>query len=481
MENLKIYKNWRGFVLFSSLLCIVFGCVIQENFRYESSNTTPQLGVTALEFFQSNESFSMLREAIGLAGLEDIYGGGEIRTFIAPSNVAFTAYLQSNSYASLSDIPVPILRNLLRYHIVRERALFSDVELFSNTFPIPFETESGQTMFLSRNNTFVGFINQGTGRQWQVSTSNLEPTNGVIHVVTSVVFFSAPAANLDVPDPTVKTDTIFPIFDAFTNAGAFANTNYGSNPLLRVKNLNERSDFDRKAYLLFDLNEFDSEGVITDLRFQIGVVFTHARNDELDLYYVSDTTWTESGITWNNAPLPTTPRIATLRTTRIPAFNFDISDFYEANSSLGKITLMLDGEATKDETNDLASKEHPTFPPPMLIATIATGDSSLELLTNSGFSVERGGSTALSSDILEVTGAAANDIIFTVQQAPTNGWIIRGANILNVGDRFTQNDINLMNLVYINNESGASDKIILSARDRAGASLSSFEVPITIQ
>jgi hypothetical protein len=303
----------------------------------------------------------------------------------------------------------------------------------------------------------------------------------VIHVVKSIVFFSAASVNFDDLDPSVKTDTIFPIFDTYVNGGANANVNFGTNPLLRVKNVTGEGDFDRRAYMMFDLREFVSEGVITDLRFQIGVVFTHARNDDLDLYQVNDTTWTEMGLNWNNSTLPEDGPIATLQTTKIRAFNYDITDFFATQESLGKVTLMLDGEATKDETNDLASKEHPTLPQPMLIATIATGDSFLEFVSNSGFFVERGGAIAWNSDILEITGAAVNDIIYTVKQTPLHGWLVRGATILQVGDRFTQNDINVMNLLYVNDGNGSADSIVLSARDRAGASIDDFDVQINIQ
>ncbi|MCH7412095.1 DNRLRE domain-containing protein [Belliella sp. R4-6] len=481
MKNIKSNKIITSLAISLVGISMFFSCVIQDNFDYQESGVTGELGVSALEFFQTNDSFSMLRNAIELTGLEAVYGGGEIRTFIAPTNAAFNAYLQSNGYGSLSEVPVPILRNVLRYHIVKARVIFTDPELFESNRPLPYETESGQTMFLSHNANFIGLINQNTSRQWEIATSNLEPTNGVIHVVNAIVFFSAQSVNLDALDPSVKTDTIFPIFDAFVNGGSFANTNYGANPLLRVKNVTGAGDFDRRAYLLFDLNEFQSEGVITDLRFQIGVVFTHARNDLLDLYSVNDTTWTEMGLNWNNATMPDDGPIATLRTTRIPAFNYDITDFFESRESRGKITLMLDGEATKDETNDLASKEHPTLPPPMLIATIATGNSVLEFVTNAGFSVERGGSVAWDNSILEISGAGANDIIYTVEEAPENGWIVSGASILQIGSRFTQNDINVMNLSYVNNGNGATDKIVLSARDRAGARLDAFEVLITIQ
>ncbi|GGF38263.1 CBM96 family carbohydrate-binding protein [Echinicola rosea] len=479
MKSLPIKIN--GAILALILAgAVIYGCTVQEDFDYQPAGTTGKLGVSALEYFQSHESFTMLGSAISLAGLSETYDTDQIRTFIAPTDRAFEEYLQANAYESLEDVPVPILKNLLRYHIVDNKVLFTDPELFESNLPIAYPTESGQVMYLSHNTNFVGLVNQGTSKQWEISTSNLEPTNGVIHVVNEIVYFSAASTDLDELDPSVKTDTIFPLADTYINGGAAANRNFGADNLLKVKNVTGDGDYDRKAYLMFDLNELPAEGVITDLRLEVGVSFTHAKNLDMNLFQVPDTTWTEMGLNWNNATMPVDPPITTITTTKVSSFNFDLTDFFGRMEQRGKLSLMIDGQDTGDETNDLASKEHETLPAPMIIAIIATGNSVLDLVTNTGISVESGGSVALDSEMLEITGASANDIIYTVEEVAQHGWLISGATILKPGDRFTQNDINVMNLVYISNGEGSEDHLVLSARDRAGAKLDPFEVEVII-
>lgn len=480
MRKIQFVKLATVLIPVLMIMGMLYSCTIQENFEYESSNSTGELGVSALSYFQNEESFSMLSSAIELAGLSELYERSEGSTYIAPTNAAFEAYLESNSYASLEEIPVPILKNVLKYHIVKDEVLFTDPDLFESNFPIAYSTESGQTLFLSHNPSFVGLVNQGTSKQWEISTSNLEPTNGVIHIVNSIVYFSAASVNLDELDPSVKTDTIFPLADTYINGGTDAGKNFGASNLLKVKSVTGDGNFDRKAYLLFDLKELEQEGVITDLRFQVGVSFTHGRSLAMNLYQIADTTWTEMGLNWNNATPADSPPVASITTAKVSAFNFDLTDFYSAQEKLGKITLMIDGQEKGDETNDLGSKEHASIPAPMLIATIATGDSSLDLVTNTGFSVESGSSIALSKELVEVTGASANDIIYTLEETPSFGWLISGATILKVGDRFTQNDIDVMNLIYINNGDGDEDQLVLSARDRAGAKLDPFQITIAI-
>lgn len=454
-------------------------CEIQENFEYQPSNSSGRLTVSAWDFIQNTESLELLEQAITLTNLQELYQDGEVRTFIAPTNQAFENYLQANAYATLEDVPLPILRNTMKYHIVNDRVLFTDPGLFESNKTIAYPTENGQMMFLSHNTNFIGLVNSGTSKTWEISTSNIEPLEDVLHVVNDIVYFSAPSANLDVPDLSVERDTIFPIADTYINGGTSSGRNFGNDAIMRVKNVTGNGNFDRKAYLLFDFNDFKKPGVITDVEFKVAVRFTAAKGVAMNLFSVPDTSWTEMGLTFDNATLPTGSPIASLTTSKVSSFDFNVTDFFQATGKK-KISLVLDGQDGSDETDDLVAKENTTLPAPMIIATLASGNSTLILNTNTGFTAPTGGTFVWNKSVLETTGAAAGDIIYIVQQTPKNGWLVKGASILKVGDRFTQNDVDLMNLVYINNGSGASDSIVLSARDRAGASLKAFTVAITL-
>jgi len=67
---------------------------------------------------------------------------------------------------------------------------FNDPALAPKNKPISYQTENGQIMYLSHTGTYVGLINEGTNKQWQIRTSNLVPENGVIHIVDQIVFYS---------------------------------------------------------------------------------------------------------------------------------------------------------------------------------------------------------------------------------------------------------------------------------------------------
>ncbi len=470
------------------VLFLVTGCEIQENFKYEPSGVDGKLDMTAWEFIQTNSDFEQLRTAITRTGLQSLYQDAE-RTFIVPNNKAFSAYLQSGGYSSIDDIPVPILRNMLRYHIVKDHVIFTDPNITRDR-PIAYETENGQTMYLSRNNNYVGLINQGTSRQWEIRTSNLEPTNGVMHAVDFIVYFSAPAIS---SETTLETEMIYPLHDSYvagftTGDANLSNTNYGTEITLRPKRLpasgsvNGNGTYDRKAYLMFDLDEFEKPGIVVNMTLRLAVSFGRG-GYAVELYKVPNNSWTESAITFNNAPAPDPGRIAFAPSVNgASVMNFDITSFYQDETPNGRISFMIDTEPWPNGTDDFASKEHPTLNPPMLIATLAAGQNTLVVERNEQATVANGGSFVLSDEILKISGADAGDIIYTIDTPPGKGWLVRGADILGQSGQFTQMDLQSLSLIYIHDgESGGEDTIVLSARDRTGVVLEDIEIKINIQ
>jgi uncharacterized surface protein with fasciclin (FAS1) repeats len=480
MKNNKTLLYLTIGIFFSVVLSTFFSCEVQEDFSYKKSNSNTPLTINAWEFIQQNDSLALLEEAITLTGIQSFYEATEKKTFIAPTNEAFKNYLANNSYQDLSEVPVPILRNALKYHIVNAVVSFDDPNISERNNPLPYTSENGQTVFLSRTSGYTGLINEGTNKQWTIITSNIKPTNGVVHILDDIIFFSArltPAS----PDPDIVRDTIYPIADSYVNGGGSSGRNYGSEDRIKVKSASNK-DYLRKGFLMFNLKDFTKEGVIVEMNLELNVKFTAAKGIDFDILAVQDTTWTESGITFDNAPFPTTDPIASITTSKISAFQFDILDYYKALTHNGKVAFMLDQENLKDETDEFWTKENTGGNlPSMLIARFATGNTTLVIERNTGFTVNSGEAYALNSNVLEVSGATAADISFTIQQAPQNGWFIRGASVLQAGESFTQEDVDVMNVVYINNGNGTDDKITVTTKDKAGASLPAFDINITVQ
>jgi len=472
----------------TTLVLLATSCEIQENFKYEPANVDGVLGVTAWEFIQTHPEFEVLRSAIIRTDLQSLYQDEE-RTFIIPNNNAFNTYLKNSTYNSVEDIPEPILRNMLRYHIVKDRVIFTDPNI-ERDLPIAYETENGQTMFLSRNNNYIGQINQGTTKQWEIRTSNLEPLNGVMHAVNEIVYFSAPAVD-NSSETTMEKDTIYAIHDSFVAGGANENTNYNSNQYIRPKRMlttDGNSADDRKGYLMFNLDDFDKPGIVIDMHLSLKVYFARGGYD-IHLFEVASSDWTESTITGSNAPVPTQPMISSVFSPAVGGDNrpgtlsLDITNYYRNASPTGRASFMLDTQPWANGVDEYYTKETPDpMLRPMLVATLATGQNNLVLEKNEPVLVPKGGSEVLNEDILKISGAEASDIIYTIHTAPANGWLIRGADVMVQNDEFLQADLQSLSLIYIHNgESSGEDTLVLSAKDRTGAVLEDIEVKINIQ
>lgn len=476
----KIIYRITSSLLGISMLVLVFSCEIQESFDYDYAEDNTKLNMSALAYIKGNDSLSLLNEAIERTQFQAMYEGGAGTTFIAPNNQAFRSYFRENGYSSIAAIPLPILKNILRYHTVKAVVNFNDPALAPSNRPIAYDTENGQTMYLSHTSTYVGLINEGTNRQWQIRTSNLVPDNGVIHVVNFVVFYSAPAGDANAVNPNLLQDTIFAKHDSYVNGGLESTKNFGTNTLMKIKNVSNNGDYDRKAFLMFDFADFKKEGVVTDLKLQLAVSFTAAKGVDLNLFETPSTSWVESSLNFSNAVFPNTPRIASIKTSKITTFRFDLTDYFNEKKPTGLKSFMLDGQPGSDETDEIASKEHPTLAPPMLIATLASGDSELVLEAKKDFEVANGGMYVLSADDLLVSGASAGDIIYTVEDLPVFGWLIKGAEVLKKGSRFTQLDLDLKNLVFIHNgDTLGTNTLVLTARDKAGAILKDIKINIS--
>ncbi|MDD3787595.1 MAG: fasciclin domain-containing protein [Petrimonas sp.] len=185
------HNIFKWFVFTIIVFGFFSGCEIQDNFEYQPSPTNPNLNMTAWEFIQDrSDIMSSMQEAVTRAQMENYYSDNKGYTYIMPRNNAWKKYLTANKYASVADIPVNVLQNVLKYHLVKAKVNFSDPALLEANNPIAYPTESGQVMYLSHSTNYQGLINQGTKKQWTIITSNLEATNGTVHVTDDVVYLN---------------------------------------------------------------------------------------------------------------------------------------------------------------------------------------------------------------------------------------------------------------------------------------------------
>lgn len=165
--------------------CSLFGYDLQEDYDYEYTPGNAYLNQTTYEFIQSRKEIDMgiLCQAVDRVGFKDEYEASD-RTYIVMNDVAFVAYFQSKKYAGLDNMSDKDIKDLLNSLMLEEP--ISSLDLTINPIAMkPINRDKKMYMWI---NTVTGYnmrihyaavATAGT----PVVTSNIRPTNGVIHVV----------------------------------------------------------------------------------------------------------------------------------------------------------------------------------------------------------------------------------------------------------------------------------------------------------
>ena len=170
---MKKYIN----IYFVGLMITLGAC--DPTFEYEPSGTpNGELGVPIAQFIATNENFTLLEAAVTKAGLTETLTSTTNLTLFAPNDLAFGAFLGDT--LTLDDIPAEQLRDVLLYHVVPEALLSPDSFTLEDRL---FETLLPDETTMLR----IDDANRVYANSNRIVTSNLEATNGVIHVVDRVL------------------------------------------------------------------------------------------------------------------------------------------------------------------------------------------------------------------------------------------------------------------------------------------------------
>nr|WP_036670559.1 Ig-like domain-containing protein [Pedobacter borealis] len=154
-----------------------------------------------------------------------------------------------------------------------------------------------------------------------------------------------------VPQPL----TVNPVADAFVRDGAFANTNNGGLAILEV-NSGDRSYF-RESYLRFDYTSYVGSTVNSA---KLRVYASRTNADPLrfvSVYGISNTTWGEDTITWNNQPTETGMLLGKYTITNISRkwYELDVTAYVNSQLAIGKkiVSFRLVNEGAQGTGNNV--------------------------------------------------------------------------------------------------------------------------------
>lgn len=137
---------------------------------------------TIAEIAAATPGLSNLVAALDRAGLVETLNGPGQFTVFAPTNDAFQAFLTTNGFATLNDVPVGVLTQVLLNHVVLGDNVSTSLSTgYVNTLATYGDTELNLSMFV---NTADGVKLNGVSN---VELADIDATNGVIHVVDAVI------------------------------------------------------------------------------------------------------------------------------------------------------------------------------------------------------------------------------------------------------------------------------------------------------
>ena len=146
------------------------------------SNDTCCHGSSIVDLASQTESLSTLVSALQLTGLDATLSSSGAFTVLAPTNDAFDAFLTSINAASLDDIPVDVLTNVLLNHVFIGEVQSSSLSNgYASTQAVSAASGSNMSIYINTDNgvTFNGVSS--------VTAADVVASNGIVHIVDSVI------------------------------------------------------------------------------------------------------------------------------------------------------------------------------------------------------------------------------------------------------------------------------------------------------
>ena len=139
-------------------------------------------GSSIVDLASQTESLSTLVSALQVTGLDATLSSPGAFTVLAPTNDAFDAFLTSINAASLDDIPVDVLTNVLLNHVFFGEVQSSSLTNgYASTQAVSGASGTNMSIYINTDNgvTFNGVSS--------VTTADVVASNGIVHIVDGVI------------------------------------------------------------------------------------------------------------------------------------------------------------------------------------------------------------------------------------------------------------------------------------------------------
>ena len=220
---MKKYSILKKTTFISLFFLLLISCTNDDN------PVPPAVEENIVELLQDSPNFSTLVSALQRAELVATLSGNGPFTILAPTNTAFTAFLNTNGFANLDAVPVPVLRQVLLNHVIGANVRSDNFIGFQSGYiktlaPGP-STGSNISLYFdsSQGINFNGVTQISSGG------ADIAAKNGTIHVVEVVVKL-ATVADFIVLDPNFAALETALKAQGQPNFVATLSTPFGTNP-----------------------------------------------------------------------------------------------------------------------------------------------------------------------------------------------------------------------------------------------------------
>ena len=162
---------------------------------------------TIVDVAMANEDFSILVTALQKTGLDEVLANEEAMfTVFAPTNEAFGALLTELGVASLDDVAVADLTNILLYHVLDDTNMAADISTgYFSTFASGPSDGTNLSFYVDMEMTMIN-------NRAKITATDITADNGVIHVLNKVIL------PLSIVDIAVNNPTFSILVEALTKA-----------------------------------------------------------------------------------------------------------------------------------------------------------------------------------------------------------------------------------------------------------------------
>ena len=192
MKNLKLKSRVVALLTLLVATALISSCS-KENVTSESNDSAtmksgaPAPGTESIAQIAIGAGFSELVSALSYVdgqlntGLVNLFlNGTDQYTVFAPTNAAFQNLYTALGVSQISDLPAPLVRDVLLYHVVEGRRAANSVVPRTGNKTLSTLLGAGFTVNTQGQITAIG-------NTANITTANISASNGIIHVIDAVI------------------------------------------------------------------------------------------------------------------------------------------------------------------------------------------------------------------------------------------------------------------------------------------------------